>query len=256
MKTIYGLTILFLTMSTPAFLEAQGQGITIVETETVNGATHTVRFQMDGQHLRMETSDNSNRGMVMIFDGPAQKIQMLNPEAKNYTEVAVPTREVIDRVISSMPAAFAANSELIHKKLEYLRTGAEQGQQPCVLYEGSRKGEKVQEICMADGTIFGLTQTDINLVKDSAKLLRYLFVDMDPMGENPAEVADPITLIGIADDQRTFDIPIWRTEFRNGIAHSTLKITEVHKGTFPASSFQAPADFKAQTPPGLPPVRQ
>jgi hypothetical protein len=238
-----------------ALVSAQSQGIVMVNQETRDGKVTTNTMQMDKTHMRMESGGNT----VVIFDGDAQVMRMINMERKSYTEMDKATMQKMSQQMSAameqlknMPPEQRAMMEKMmagrgagmpgmapSAPIAYRGTGSDKvSKWACAKYDGTREKEKVVELCTVEPGALGLTEADFEVAKRMAEFLKSLMPTL----------ADEVTLYGSPAQQGFSGIPIRRTSLSNGQVRSISELKDIRREAIPASTWQVPAGFKRENP--------
>ena len=232
-------------------------GVLIVEKTTSNGSTKNTQIQIEKDRMRAETAD----GQTLIFDGPKQILWMVNDGRKSYNEM---TKADVDRMggqlndamtrmqeqLKNLPPEQRAQIEQMMKgrgmpgmnaaagKTEYRKTGSDKvGSWACDKYEGTKSGQKVNELCTVDPKVLGLSMSDFQV----AKQLMDFFSKLVPAG------ADRMFAVGTPEEQGFSGVPVRRIDFdNNGQQRSVTEITQFTRQTFPASVFEVPAGYQKE----------
>jgi hypothetical protein len=241
------------------------QGILIVETTTMGGATRTNQIQIEKTRMRAESTGPTGDQQVFVFDGAAQVMRMIDPARKTYTEI---TKADVDRLggqmnaamakmqeqLKSMPPEMRAKMEAMMRggmpgmaapvKTEYKKAGSgKAGKWTCDRYEGFQNGQKTSEVCTVDPKALGFAPADFEVTKQLAEFFRQL------MPQN----ADQMFSLGADDPQGFSGIPV-RRAYSLGPQERVSEVTDARRETFAASLFAVPAGFQKQTfgMPGMP----
>jgi hypothetical protein len=236
-----------------ALVSAQSQGIVMVQQETRDGKVTTNTMQMDKTHMRMESGGTT----VVIFDGDAQVMRVINMEKKSYTEM---TKAQLQQMSQQMSAAMEKLKNLPPEQrammekmmagrgagmpgmapaapITYRGTGSDKtGKWACAKYDGTREQQKVVELCTVEAGALGLTPADFEVAKQLAEFLKTLMPTL----------ADEVTLNGSTAEQGFSGIPIRRTSLSNGQVRSTSELKDIRREAIPASAWQVPAGFKRE----------
>ncbi len=253
--------VLVAALSLPA-AAAWADGVLIHEKTTVGGKTQTHEIQIDQHRMRAETASPTGDKQAMVFDGAKQVMLMINYDKKTYSEM---TQADVDRLGGQMGDAMAKMQQQMQNlppeqrarieammagrgrsggaaggaaKTEYKKTGSDRvGKWACDVYEGTRNGQKVAELCTVAPQTLGFTAADFEV----SRQLQAFFGKLVPQG------ADSLFRIGSAEDQGFSGVPVRRVSF--GPMPSTSEITDVTRQTFPDSAFSAPEGFQKEASP-------
>jgi hypothetical protein len=229
-------------------------GILIVEKTTTNGMTRTNQIQIEKSRLRAE-NDTARGKQIIVFDGAAQVLRTINPDAKTYNEM---TKADVDRLGGQMQDAMAQMQEQMknmppesRKRMEammagrgaaagstapteYKKVGTDKvGKWSCDKYEGTRNGEKVSELCTVPPASLGFTLGDFDVTRQMAEF----FSKLVPQG------ADQMFRVGSSAPNGFSGLPVRTVIFRNGAPSFTSEITDVSRQNFPDSLFAVPAGY-------------
>ena len=233
----------------------------IVETTTTGGTTRTHQIQIENNRMRAETGGVDGPTQTFVFDGTKQVMWIINNDKKTYSEM---TKADADRLggrvsdatakmqaqMQSLPPEQRARIEAMMAgrggamgagaaaKTEYRKTGTDKvGKWGCDVYEGTRSGQKVAEVCTVDPQLLGFTAADFEV----SRQLQAFFAKLVPQG------ADSMFRIGSAEAQGFSGVPVRRVSF--GARPSTTEITNVSRQNFPESTFAVPDGFQKQASP-------
>jgi hypothetical protein len=234
-------------------------GILIVEKTTKGGTTVTNMVQIEKTRMRAESVSASGGKQVVVFDGAAQVMRMIDVDKKTYSEM---TKEDIDQLGGQMTAAMAKMEEQLKKmspeqraqmeammkgrggamgaptapKTEYRKAGTDTvGKWTCDKYEGFQNNQKVSEVCTVDPKALGYSLTDFDVTRQMGAFFQKL------MPQN----ADQMFAIGSADAQGFSGVPVRRiTSF--GPQQTVVELSEVSRQTFADSLFAVPEGFQKQ----------
>jgi Domain of unknown function (DUF4412) len=230
-------------------------GILIVEKTTTGGTTRTNQIQIEKNRLRAE-NDTARGKQIIVFDGVAQVLRTINPDAKTYSEM---TKADVDRVggqmqdamaqmqeqMKNMPPAARAQMEAMMRgrgmpaapaKTEYRKTGTDRvGKWTCDKYEGFQGDQKVSEICTVDPKVLGFAAADFDVTRQMGAF----FQQMLP------QQANQMFTIGQAETQGFSGIPVRRTSTIANV-QTTTELTDVTRQNFPDASYAVPAGFQKQ----------
>lgn len=233
-------------------------GILIVEKTTARGATVTSQIQIEKNRMRAETASPNGGRQVVVFDGTAQVMRMIDIEKKTYTEM---TKAEIDQLGGQMSAAMAKMQEQMKNmppeqramvegmmkgrggagapaapKTEYRKAGTDTvGRWTCSKYEGFQNNQKVAEVCTVDPKALGFSLADFDVTRQMAAFFEKL------MPQN----ADQMFRIGNAEEQGFSGVPVRRiTSF--GPQQTVVELSEVSRQSFADSVFAVPEGFKKQ----------
>lgn len=233
-------------------------GILITEKTTTNGTSRTNQVQIEKNRLRAE---NETRGekQVIVFDGTAQVLRIINLDAKTYSEI---TKADVDRMaaqmqgvmaqmqaqMANMPPAARAQMEAMMRgrgmaaapaKTEYRKTGTDKvGKWTCDKYEGYKDNQKTSEVCTVDPKTVGFAPADFDVTKQMAAF----FQQITPQS------AGQMFAIGQLEQQGYAGIPVRRT-FTILNNQTTTELTDVTRQSFPDASYAVPAGFTKQDSP-------
>lgn len=233
-------------------------GILIVEKTTSNGTTRTNQVQIEKNRLRAENEVRGEK-QVVVFDGTAQVMRIINMDAKTYSEI---TKADVDRLggqmqaamaqmqaqMANMPPAARAQMEAMMRgrgmgatpaKTEYRKTGTDKvGKWTCDKYEGYQDNQKTSELCTVDPKAVGFAASDFEVTKQMAAFFQQLV----------PQNAGQMFAIGQPDQQGYTGIPVRRT-FTILNMPTTTELTDVTRQNFPDASYAVPAGFTKQDSP-------
>jgi len=234
-------------------------GILIVEKTTKGGTTTTSQIQIEKNRMRAEMTGPTGRTQIVVFDGAAQVMRMIDGENKTYTEI---TKADVDKLgaqmsgmmaqmqeqMKNMPPEQRAQMEAIMKgrgagmgapaapKTEYKKTGTDMvGKWTCDKYEGFQNNQKVAEVCTVEPTALGFTLADFDVTKQMVAFFQKLV----------PQNADQVFAIGNAEAQGFSGVPVRRiTSF--GPQQTVVELSEMSRKPFADSLFAVPEGFKKQ----------
>lgn len=241
-------------------------GILIAQKITNGDKTTTTETQIEKTRMRTEVTGPNGRKNIMVFDGSAQVMRMIDEGAKTYSEM---TKADVDRMAAQMQGAMAQLQQQMQNlppeqraRMEAMMQGAGRGiagmaaaQRPeyhkaggtdrvgrwtCEKYEGLRNGVKTAEICTVDPSASGFTAADFEITKQFAEF----FSKMMPQG------LDRVFSVGTAGPTGFSGFPVKSVHYDNGKVTSTMELTDVSRQNFPDSLFAVPAGFQKRDFPG------
>ncbi len=242
-------------------------GILIAQKVTNGDKTTTTETQIEKTRMRTEVTGPNGRRNIMVFDGGAQVMRMIDEEKKEYSEL---TKADVDRLQAQMQGAMAqlqqqmanlppeqrARMEAMMQgagrgiagmaaaqRPEYRKTGGTDrvGRWTCEKYEGMRNGAKASEMCTVDPSAAGFTAADFEITKQFGEF----FSKMMPQG------MDRLFSVGTAGPTGFSGFPVRSISFdNNGKVTTTMELTDVSRQNFPDSLFAVPAGFKKRDFPG------
>jgi hypothetical protein len=232
-------------------------GILIVQKITTgSGAPVTNEIQIEPRRMRAETSMTGGGKQVVIFDGAAQVMRVVDDAKKSYMEI---TKADIDAISNQLSAAMAqlppeqrAQFEAMMRgrggrgmpgaaapaKVQYRKTGTDTvGKWTCDKYEGTVNGEKTSEICTVDPKVLGFAESDFAITKDVAAMFSQFQRGMGQMFS-----------IGTVQDQGFSGVPV-RSKSTVAGRETVSEISDVKRQSFADSIFQVPAGYQKQSMP-------
>jgi hypothetical protein len=242
-------------------------GILIAHKITSGDKTTTSETQIEKTRMRTEVTGPNGRKNIMVFDGSAQVMRMIDEGGKTYSEM---TKADVDRMSAQMAGAMAQLQEQMKNmppearaRMEAMMQGAGRGisgmaaaQRPeyhkaggtdkvgrwtCEKYEGMKNGAKTSEICTVDPSATGFTAADFEITKQFAEF----FSKMMPQG------LERIFSVGTAGPTGFSGFPVRTVNYDNsGKVTSTMELTEVSRQNFADSLFAVPAGFQKREFPG------
>lgn len=245
-------------------------GVLIVQKVTKAGAEpKTTQIQIDQHRMRAEIAGPSGASQSMVFDGGRQVMMIIDDDKKTYSEI---TQADVDAISQQMSGAMAqmqsamknmtpeqrAQMESMMKgaagrmggaasasKTVYRKTGTDTvGKWTCDKYEGTRDGQKVQDLCTVDPKVFGFTPADFAVSKEMADF----FQKMMPPGMGRGMSASELFHIGTADEQGYSGVPV-RTITYSGGQTTTYELSDVKRQAFSDATFAAPAGYQKKDMP-------
>ena len=263
-KTLATITAASVLAGAPAYA---ADGILIAQKVTSGGKTTTSETQIEKTRMRTEVTGPTGRRNIMIFDGGAQVMRMIDEGAKTYSEI---TKADLDRLSAQMQGAMAQLQQQMQNlppeqraRMEAMMQGAGRGiagmaaaQRPeyhkaggtdkvgrwtCEKYEGTRNGAKVSEMCTVDPSAAGFTAADFEITKEFAEF----FSKMMPQG------MERLFSVGTAGPAGFSGFPVRALNFdSSGKVTSTMELTDVSRQSFPDSIFAVPAGYQKKEFPG------
>jgi len=232
-------------------------GVLIVEKSTTGGTTSTNQVQIEKTRMRAESAGPNGTKTVVVFDGGAQVMRMIDADKKMYTEM---TKADVERMgaqmakmqeqMKNMPPAARAQMEALMKgrgaapgaaaKTEYRKTGTDKvGKWTCDKYEGYQNNQKTSELCTVDPKTLGFGVADFQVTQQLGEFFKAL------MPQN----AEQMFTLGTSDAQGFSGVPVRRI-YSIGQQQTVSEITEVSRQTFADSIFAVPAGFQKRAMPG------
>jgi hypothetical protein len=244
---------------------AAADGVLIAQKVTSGTTTMTTQTQIEKTRMRSEISSSTGRKQVIIFDGAAQVLRMLDDDGKTYTEMSKADAErmraqmngamtQMQEQMKNMPPEQRARMEALLKgrgvipaaggpPTEYKKTGTDKvGKWTCDKYEGTKNGEKVSEVCTVGPSSLGFSATDFEVTQQ----LTEFFSSMMP------QAADGLFRIGSATpNPNSFSgLPVRFVSFRAGAPQTVSEVTDASRQSFPDALFQVPAGYQKREFPG------
>jgi hypothetical protein len=236
-----------------------------------DAAPKTNQIQIEQHRMRAEIAGPNGAAQSMVFDGVHQVMMMIDDDHKTYSEI---TKEDVDAISQQMSAAMAqmqgamknmtpeqrAQMESMMKgagramgpsappsKIQYHKTGTDTvGKWTCDKYEGTRDGQKVQDLCTVDPKVFGFTLADFAVSKDMADFFQKM---MPPGMSRSMPSAAEMFHIGTPEDQGFSGVPVRTITYSGGQVSMTNEVTDLHRQAFTDATFQAPAGYTKQASP-------
>jgi hypothetical protein len=254
-------TMAVVAMAVPTFA---ADGLLITEKTTTGTTSQEHQIQIEPNRMRAETSGPGG-AQVMIFDGTAQVLRIVNPANKTYSEM---TKADVDRMGAQMSQMMAQMQEQLKNlppdqraqveammrgrgaamggtapKVEYRRAGnGHVGSWDCAKYEGFLDGKKVSELCTVEPGALGVKEADVQVTRQMAEF----FAAMVPGGMSRQEVF----AIGDAAQNGYSGLPISRTNL--GPPASTMELVGITRQSFDEAIFQVPEGYRKQALPMMP----
>ena len=260
MQTLRALTTAAALVACAASARA-ADGVLITEkTTTSNGTSETSQVQIEKTRMRAEAAGANNARQVVIFDGTAQVMRLIDMDKKTYTEM---TKADVDRMADQMAGAMAQMQDALKNlppeqraqmeqmmrgrgmpaaapAVQYRKTGTDKvGKWTCDKYEGTVNGQKTSEVCTVSPAALGFTVADFEVTRQMADFFKKL------MPQN----ADQLFRLG-SDDQGFSGIPVRQVHTVAGMT-VTSELVDVARQNFPDSTFAVPAGFQKQAFPGI-----
>ena len=170
-------------------------GVLIVEKSTTGGTTQTNQVQIEKTRMRAESAGPNGSKQVVVFDGGAQVMRIIDADKKMYTEM---TKADVERMgaqmramaqmqeqMKNMPPAARAQMEAMMKgrgaaagaaaKTEYRKAGTDKvGKWTCDKYEGYQNNQKTSELCTVDPKALGFGVADFQVTQQLAEFFKTL----------------------------------------------------------------------------------
>ena len=237
-------------------------GILIVEKTTTGGTAKTSQVQIEKTRMRAESEGANGAKTIVVFDGGAQIMRMIDVEKKSYMEM---TKADVDRAgaqmagamaqmqeqMKNLPPAQRAQMEAMMKnmpgmaapaKTEYRKTGTAQvGKWTCDKYDGYQNGQKTSEICTVDPKVLGFGMADFQVTQQLSEFFQKLM----------PQQAEQMFSLGRNDPQGFSGVPVRRVLTILG-RETVVELTDVSRQTFADSTYAVPQGFQktAFGPPG------
>lgn len=237
----------------PAFA---ADGILIAQKVTSGSGTTTSQVHIAKDKMRAETIGQSGRKQVVIFDGAAQVMRILDDEAKTYQEI---TKADIDRISAQMSGAIAQMQEQMKNlppeqraRMEammqgrgmgmaaptptvYKKVGTDKvGKWTCDKYEGTRNGEKTTEVCTVQPGAAGFTPADFEVTTQLAEF----FSKIVP------QASERMFRLGSAGPNGYSGIPVRTVTFSGGAPQVTAEVTDASRQSFSDAVFAVPVGYQ------------
>jgi uncharacterized protein DUF4412 len=242
-------------------------GILIAQKVTNGSNTTTTETQIENTRMRTEITGPNGRKNIMIFDGGAQVMRVIDEGAKTYSEI---TKADVDRMAAQMAGAMAQVQQQLQnlppeqrarveammqgagrgmagiaaaQRQEYHKAGGTDkvGRWTCEKYEGTRNGVKASEICTVDPSGAGFTPADFEVTKQFAEFMS----KMMPQG------LDRIFSLGSAGPTSFSGFPVKSVSYdSSGKVTATMELTDVSRQNFPESLWAVPAGLQKRDFPG------
>jgi len=266
MKTATRLAAAVAAIGLSAAPAMAAEGVLIAQKITNGTTTTTTQSQIEKTRMRSEIATSAGRRQIIIFDGSAQVLRMLDDEAKTYTEMtkadAERTRTQVDSAVAQMqeqmknlPPEQRARMEALLKgrgaaltgggpPTEYKKIGTDKvGKWTCDKYEGTKNGEKVSELCTVGPGALGFAAGDFDVTKQLAEF----FSNMMP------QAAEGLFRMGSATPSpNSFSgLPVRFVSFRNGAPGVVSEVTDISRQTFPDALFQVPSGYQKRDFPAM-----
>jgi uncharacterized protein DUF4412 len=268
MRTAHTAAALLAAIGFSALPASAADGVLIAQKVTSGGTTTTHQTQIEKTRMRSEFASPTGRRQIVIFDGAAQVLRMIDEQAKTYTEMSKDDAErmraqmdsamaVMQQQMQNLPPEQRARMEALMKgrgaamsgaaasPTEYKKVGTDKvGKWACDKYEGTKNGEKVSEVCTVGPAALGFAASDF----DVARQLGEFFATMMP------QAAEGLFRMGsAAPGPNSFaGLPVRFVTFRGGAPGTTSEVTDASRQSFPDALFQVPAGYQKRelSPPG------
>ncbi|HKB09615.1 MAG TPA: hypothetical protein VKD69_03135 [Vicinamibacterales bacterium] len=244
--------------------EAQAADGILIAQKVTNGSTVTThQTQIEKTRMRSEITQPGGRKQVIIFDGGAQVLRMIDDSNKSYTEMSKAEAEQIraqmdsamtmmQEQLKNLPPEQRARMESMMRgrmpgadrpKTDYKKVGTDKvGRWTCDKYEGTRSGEKVSELCTVAPSAMGFTPGDFEVTQQLATFFSSMMPQaVDGLFRIGATSAAPDSFSGI---------PVRMVTFANGAPGAVIEVTEATHQSFADTLFQVPAGYQKREFPG------
>jgi hypothetical protein len=250
-------------------------GVLIVQKVTTSGgASKTNQIQIEQHRMRAEIAGPAGASQSMVFDGVHEVMMMIDDDHKTYSEITKADVEAINQQMSAAmeqmqsamknmtPEQRAQMEAMMNRArgagramgaaatpatMQYRKVGTDTvGKWTCDKYEGTRDGQKVQELCTVDPKVFGFTMGDFAVSKDMADFFQKM---MPPGMARSMPSAAELFHIGTPEEHGFSGVPVRTITYSGGQVLTTHEITDVHRQTFADSVFQAPAGYTKKESP-------
>jgi hypothetical protein len=234
-----------------------GDGILIVQKTTTGTNTTTNQIQIERNRMRAETGGPGGRKQVVVFDGTAQVLRIIDDGAKSYSEMTKADAESLGAQMSgamaqmqqqmaNLPPEQRAQIEAMMKgrgmgavpaKTEYVKIGTDTvGKWTCDKYDAMRNGAKTAEICTVDPRVLGFSAADFEITRQLA----------DFFGKLVPQQADQLFKLGTgANEDKGFSgFPVRMVS--PGAQPTVTELTEVSRVNFSDAMFAPPAGYKKE----------
>lgn len=237
----------------PAFA---ADGILISQKVTNSGNTTNNQVQIEKNRMRAETIGQNGRKQVVIFDGTAQVLRILDDEAKTYQEL---TKADVDRLAAQMSGAMAQMQQQMQNMppeqrarieammqgrgmgaaaatpTEYKKVGTDKvGKWTCDKYEGTQNGQKTSEVCTVAPSAVGFTPADFEVTRQLAEF----FSKIVP------QASERLFKLGSNEPNGYSGIPVRTVTFSNGQPQMTAEVTDATRANIPDSVFAVPSGYE------------
>jgi hypothetical protein len=249
--------------ASPAFA---ADGLVITQKTTTSGSSDSQeqRIFVDPTHIRVE-GGGSGATQVMVFDGNAQVMRIINTGNKTYMEL---TKADVDRMaaqmnqmmtqmqeqLKNMPPERRAQIEAMMRgrgmgalmaqasKTEYRRVGTGHvASWDCTKYEGIEDGKKVSELCTVEPSALGFSQADFAVTQQMADFFKSLSL--------PGMNAQDLVAFLEGGNLGFSGIPVSRTSV--GPPERTSELVGVERRNLADSLFAVPDGYSKQAMPML-----
>jgi uncharacterized protein DUF4412 len=242
---------------------AAADGVLIAQKITGRSTTTTTQTQVEKTRMRTEIDQNGKK-MIMVYDGAAGVLRMIDEQAKTYTEM---TKADIERLSAQMsgameqmkqqmenmpPEARARMEAMLQGRgaamaaggppTQYAKVGTDTvGKWRCDKYEGTRNGQKSSEVCTVDPSSLGFSMSDFDVTRQMAEM----FSKLVPQG------MENFFRVGSSQPNAFVGLPVRMVSFKDGAPQTTTEMTEASRQNFPDSLFAVPAGYQKREMPGM-----
>ena len=243
-----------LVLSALAVRVYAADGVVLVQQMTGTMGTTSSHAQVTKSKIRSEITNGQGQRQILVFDADRQVLDIINPDAKTYSELTKADVEAVGQQMQgliaqmqSMPPAARAQMEArgmgaimgTQPKPEYRKNGTETvGRWTCDKYDGTRGGQPAGYVCTVPGATLGLTAADLEVTRQLAAFM----ADMIP------QLAGQLGTIGSI--QGIDGVPVKSVNMAMGQT-VTMVLTDVKRQAIDDAQFTIPAGFTKQDMVGM-----
>jgi len=231
-------------------------GILVAQKTTTGTNTLTSQVQIEKNRMRAETIGQNGRKQVVIFDGNAQVMRIVDDEAKTYQEL---TKEDVERLGGTMSAMMTQMQQQMQNlppeqrarveammqgrgmgtaaaPIEYKKTGTDKvGRWTCDKYEGTREGKKVMELCTVSPSAAGFTAADFQVTTQLSEFFSKLI----------PQASERMFRMGTGGPNGFSGIPVRTVSYGgDGSVTTTSEVVDATRQNFSEATFAVPAGYE------------
>lgn len=242
-------------------------GVVLVQRVTSNGTARTSQVYMTADRMRAEVDLPNAPRQIVVFDGVAQVMFVVDSERKAYVEM---TKADVDRMAARMPEMMAKMQKMLEgmppeqrakleaqieqmtgsrsmpgssgaMKVEYRKGGTDRvGSWTCDVYEMMTNGRKIGDLCTVRPEALGLTVADFEI----SRRMQTFFQALSPQGANG------LFQVGTPGDQGFDGVPVRHS--MNVLGPMLSELQSASRQNVADDLFAPPKGFQKTTMPARP----
>jgi hypothetical protein len=233
-------------------IPALADGVVIKQEQRKTGAEeaeHKSTIYLGATKIRIETT-GSSANSVMIFDGERKVLWIVDTRKKTYYEMTEEdvakisaTMKKMQEQMAGLPAAQRAMMEKMMKgkmsqartvETRKVRSGVQEGEYTCTVYEVSVNGERTSEVWTAPAGQVQLQPEDFSVFQAMGKM-------MEPLSQSmPGGAASPLTTGG----EQMDGFPVRTVTYSGDKPVSENKVVGVERRDLEDALFTVPDGYK------------